>query len=191
VFCAPEEIRVRFKDRPKRGLVSEAANMRPRKGSDPIAYRTNQVIRNLAKRIKSFDAEIRTIDQTLRLLIEAEAPGLVGLHGVGTDTAASLLVAAGDNPDRIHNERSWAHLCGVTPIPASSGKVTRHRLNRGGDRQANAALYRIVLTRMSSHEETRQYVARRRTEGLSTPEIMRCLKRYVARQTYKHLPHMI
>jgi len=191
VFTAPEEIRVRFKDRPKIGLVTEAANMRPRKGSDPIVYTTYLVIRNLARRIKSLDVEVKTIDQTLRLLIETEAPGLVALHGVGTDTAASLLVAAGDNPDRLHNERSWAHLCGVTPIPASSGKVTRHRLNRGGDRQANAALYRIVLTRMSSHPETRTYVARRRDEGLSTPEIMRCLKRYVARQTYKHLPHMI
>ena len=188
VFCAPEEIRVRFKDRPKIGLITEAANMRPRKGSDPITYRTNQVIRNLARRIKSLDAETKTIDQTLRLLIEEKAPGLVALHGVGTDTAASLLVAAGDNPDRLHNERSWAHLCGVTPTPASSGKVTRFRLNRGGDRQANAALYRIVLTRMSSDEETRAYVTKRRAEGLSTPEIMRCLKRYVARQTFKHLP---
>jgi transposase len=191
VFTAPEEIRVRFKDRPKTGLITEAANMRPRKGSDLIAYRTNQVIRSLAKRIQSLNTEIKTIDHTLRLLIKETAPGLVALHGVGTDTAASLLVTAGDNPDRLHNEKSWAHLCGVTPIPASSGKVTRHRLNRGGDRQANSALYRIVLTRMSSHQETRNYVTRRREEGLSTPEIMRCLKRYVARQTYKHLPHMI
>ena len=186
VFTAPEEIRVRFKDRPKAG-VTEAANMRPRKGSDPITYRTNLVIRGLAKPIQGLNTEIKTIDQALRLLIEEKAPGLTALHGVGTDTAASLLVAAGDNPDRLNNERSWAHLCGVTPIPASSGKTTRHRLNRGGDRQANSALYRIVLTRMSSHDETRRYVARRRTEGLSTPEIMRCLKRYVARQTFKHL----
>ena len=187
VFCAPEPIRVRFKDRYKTGLVSEAANMRPHKGSDQIVYTTNLVIRGLARRVKSLNTEIKTIDQTLKLLIEATAPSLLELHGVGVDTAASLLVAAGDNPDRLHNERSWAHLCGVTPLPASSGKVTRHRLNRGGDRQANAALYRIVLTRMSSHPETRVYVAKRRTEGLSTPEIMRCLKRYVARQTYKHL----
>jgi transposase len=191
VFTAPEEIRVRFKDRPKTGLVTEAANMRPRPGSDPIIYQTNLVIRGLAKRIQGLNAEIKTIDQTLRLLIKKTAPGLVALHGVGTDTAASLLVAAGDNPERLRSERSWAHLCGVTPIPASSGKVTRHRLNRGGDRQANSALYRIVLTRMSTHDETRRYVARRRTEGLSTSEIMRCLKRYVARQTYKQLPHMI
>ena len=192
VFTAPEEIRVRFKDRPKTGLITEAANMRPRPGSDPITYRTNLVIRNLARRIKSLDAEMRTIDQTLRSLIEETAPSMLELYGVGVDTAATLLATAGDNPDRLHSEGSWAHLCGVTPLPANSGKTTtKFRLNRGGDRQANAALYRIVLTRMSSHPETRAYVARRRTDGLSTPEIMRCLKRYVARQTYKHLPHMI
>ncbi len=132
------------------------------------------------------------IDRMLISLIEETAPSLLELYGTGTDTAASLLVTAGDNPDRLHNERSWARLCGTTPLPANSGKVTtRYRLNRGGDREANAALHRIVLTRMSSHEETRTYVARRRQEGLNTAEIMRCLKRYVARQTYKHLPHMI
>ena len=190
VFTAPEEIRVRFKDRPKTGLITEAANMRPRKGSDPIIYRTNLVIKSLARRIKSLDAEMRTIDQTLRSLIKETAPNMLELYRVGVDTAATLLATAGDNPDRLKSERSWAHLCGVTPLPASSGKTIRHRLNRGGDRQANAALYRIVLTRMSSHEDTRRYVARRRTERLSTPEIMRCLKRYVARQTFKQLPHM-
>jgi transposase len=187
---AVEQIRVRFKDRYKTGLVTEAANMRPNKGSDPIVFTTNMVIRSLAQRIKALNNKIKTIDQTLRLLIEETTPSLLTLHGVGIDTAASLLVAAGDNPDRFHSERSWAHLCGTTPLPASSDKVTRHRLNRGGDRQANAALYRIVLTRMSSHPETRTYVTRRKAEGLSTPEIMRCLKRYVARQTYKHLLHM-
>ena len=187
VFTAPESIRVRFKDRYKTGLISEAANMRPHKGSDPIIFTTNLMIRNLARRIQGLNAEIKQIDRMLTDLIVGTAPSLLALHGVGVDTAASLLVAAGDNPDRISSERSWAHPCGVTPLQASSGKTTRHRLNRGGDRNANAALYRIVLTRMSSDEKTRQYVARRRTEGLNTPEIMRCLKRYVARQTYKHL----
>ena len=187
VFTAPEPIRVRFKDRYKTGLVTEAANMRPRKGSDSIIYTTNLVIRSLARRIKALNNEIKTVDRMLAALIENTAPSLLDLHGIGVDTAASLLVTAGDNPDRLHNERSWAHLCGVTPIPASSGKVTRYRLNRGGDRQANAALHRIVLTPMSSHPETRTYVARRRSEGMTTPEIMRCLKRYVARQTFKHL----
>ncbi len=191
VFTAPEEIRVRFKDRPKRGLVTETANMRPHKGTDPITYRTNLVIRSLARRIKSLDTEMRTIEQTLRSLIEDTAPTLLEMYRDGVDTAATLLVTAGDNPERIGSEGSWAHLCGVTPLPANSGKTTtRFRLNRGGDRQANAALYRIVLTRMRSHPETSAYVAKRRIDGLSTPEIMRCLKRYVARQTFKKLPHM-
>jgi transposase len=188
VFCAPEPIRVRFKDRYKTGLVTEAANMRPRQGSDPVTYTTNLVIRNLARRIKALNAEMRSIDQTLITLIGDTAPSLFELYGLGPDTAASLLVAAGENSDRLHSERSWAHLCGVAPIPASSGKVTRYRLNRGGDRQANAALYRIVLTRMSSHQQTRAYVTRRQAQGLNTAEIMRCLKRYVARQVYRHLP---
>jgi transposase len=192
VFTAPEEIRVRFKGRYKTGLVTEAANMRPNQGSDPVTFTTNLMIRNLARRVKRLNTEMAEIDRLLTDLLEQSAPGLFELHGLGTDTAASLLVAAGDNPDRLHSEGSWAHLCGTTPLPANSGKVTtRFRLNRGGDRQANAALYRIVLTRMSSDQDTRRYVARRREEGLNTTEIMRCLKRYVARQTFKHLPHMI
>lgn len=189
VFCAPEEIRIRFKDRYKTGLVNEAASMQPRKGSDPLAYTTNLVIRNLARRVKRLNDEMREVDRMLTGLINQTAPSLLELYGLGTDTAASLLVAAGDNPDRLHSEGSWARLCGVAPLPANSGKVNaRFRLNRGGDRQANAALYRIVLTRMSSDEKTRRYVARRRSEGLNSGEIMRCLKRYVARQTFKHLP---
>jgi len=189
VFTAPEEIRVRFKDRYKTSLVSEAANMRPNQGSDPVIYTTYLMIRNLARRIRGLNNEMADIDRMLTDLLKQTAPGLFELHGAGTDTAASLLVTAGDNPDRLGSEGSWAHLCGVTPLPANSGKVTtRFRLNRGGDRQANAALYRIVLTRMAHDPPTRAYVARRRAEGLNTAEIMRCLKRYVARQTYKHLP---
>ena len=188
VFTAPEPIRVRFKDRYKTGLVTEAANMRPRMGSDPVVFTTNVVIRDLARRIEGLNAEMKQIDRSLVALLGDTAPSLLALYGLGPDTAATLLVAAGDNPDRLHNEGSWAHLCGVTPIPASSGKVTRYRLNRGGDRHANSALYRIVLTRMSNHPETRTYMTRRRAEGMGTAEIMRCLKRYVARQVFKHLP---
>jgi transposase len=189
VICGPDEVRVRFKDRYKTGLVSEAAAMRPRKGSDPIVFTTNMVIRGLARRIRDLDDEMRTIDDALGDLVNQTAPSLLECYGVGTVTAATLLVTAGDNPDRLHTERSWAHLCGVAPVPAGSGKTTgRVRLNHGGDRNANAALYQIVLTRMSSDDETRNYVRRRRAEGLSTREIMRCLKRYVARQTFKHLP---
>lgn len=191
VFTAPEPIRTRFKDRYKTGLISEAANMRPPKDSDPVSYTTNVVIRGLARRVRALNTEMADIDEMLTLLIEETAPSLFELYGVGVDTAASLLVTAGDNPQRLSSERSWAHLCGVAPLPANSGKVTnRFRLNRGGDRNANAALYRIVLTRMASDPQTRRYVARRRAEGLNTAEIMRCLKRYVARQTFKHLPQV-
>ena len=188
VFTAPEPIRVRFKDRPQIGLVKEAAAMRPNPASDPVTYTTNLMIRNLARRIRALTREVKEIDGMLRDLVELTAPDLLEVYGVGPDGAATLLVTAGDNPERIRSERSWAHLCGVTPIPASSGKTIRHRLNRGGDRHANSALHRIVLTRMSNHPETRAYVARRRAEGLNSFEIMRCLKRYVARQVFKHLP---
>jgi transposase len=188
VFTGPEQVRSRFKDRYKTGLVSEIAKLRPRTGSDPVLYTTQFTMRGLARRIVMLNTEIKGLDVALTELVNNTAPSLVGLYGVGTDTAATLLVTAGDNPQRLHSERSWAHLCGVTPIPAGSGKTSgRHRLNRGGDRQANAALYRIVLTRMSSDERTRTYVARRRAEGKNTAEIMRCLKRFVARETFKHL----
>ena len=190
IFTSPEEIRSRFKDRPRTGLVTDVAKLRPRKGSDPVTYTTMVTMRGLARRIQHLNSEIKALDGMLTELVIDTAPSLVDLYGVGTDTAATLLVAAGDNPDRLHSERSWAHLCGVCPIPAGSGKTDgRHRLNRGGDRQANAALYRIVLTRMSGDPTTKTYVARRRDEGKNTAEIMRCLKRYVARETYKHIHH--
>ncbi|MEE9176799.1 MAG: transposase [Acidimicrobiia bacterium] len=122
VFTAPEEIRLRYKDRYKTGLVTEAANMRPRKGSDPVTYTTNVVIRNLARRVRRLNTEMAEIDRMLAPLITEAAPELFELYGVGVDTAASLLVTAGDNPERLDSERSWAHLCGVAPLPANSGK---------------------------------------------------------------------
>ena len=127
------------------------------------------------------------LDELIVPLVTARAPALLALHGVGPDTAALLLIAAGDHPERLRSEAAWAHLCAVAPIPASSGKVTRHRLNPGGNREANHALWRIVITRMSNHPVTRVYVERRTAEGLSKTEIIRCLKRYVAREVYRHL----
>jgi transposase len=109
------------------------------------------------------------------------------MYGVGHDVAAKLLVAAGDNPGRLRSEAAFANLCGVAPLQASSGKTIRHRLNRGGNRQANKALYHVVITRMASHPPTKTYVTRRRAEGKSTGEIVRILKRYVAREAFKHL----
>ena len=115
------------------------------------------------------------------------APALVSIFGVGPDTAAALLISAGSNPERIHSEAAFAALCGVSPIPASSGKTNRHRLNRGGDRQANAALYRIVLVRLRHDLRTKEYMDRRTGEGMSKTEVIRCLKRYVAREVFSAL----
>ena len=133
------------------------------------------------------DAQVERLDDLIVPLVTARAPGLLSLYGVGPDTAALLLIAAGDQPERLRSEAAWAHMCAVAPIPASSGKTRRHRLNRGGNREANHALWRIVITRMSAHPATRAYVQRRTAEGLSKKEIIRCLKRYVAREVYPYL----
>lgn len=187
-FTAPDELRERLKGFSRRQLGAEAAALRPRPGSDPVIFATKTALRSLGRRVVALDKEKAALDGQIAELVSATAPGLLALHGVGVDVAAALLVAAGDNPDRLRSEAAWAHLCGVAPIEASSGKVTRYRLNRGGDRQANAALWRIVITRMSSDPRTRTYVARRLEEGRSKPEIVRVLKRYVAREVYRHLP---
>ncbi len=123
----------------------------------------------------------------LKTLISQAAPDLLAVHGVGTDIAGQLLITAGDNPERLKSESSFAALCGVSPLLASSGKTNRHRLNRGGDRAANSALHRVVIVRMKSHPETRTYVERRTAEGLSKREIIRCLKRYVARELLPYI----
>jgi transposase len=120
-------------------------------------------------------------------LVKQARPDLLAIKGVGVETAAQLLSTCGDNPDRLSCEAAFASLCGVSPVPASSGKTTRHRLNRGGDRQANRALYVIAVSRMAHDARTRAYVARRTAEGLSKKEIIRCLKRYIARELYKVL----
>lgn len=124
----------------------------------------------------------------LARITKATAPDLITAHGAGPDTAATLLVSAGDNPHRLGRESAWAALLGSNPIPASSGKTNRHRLNRGGDRQANAALWRIAFVRMRSDPDTRAYIVKRIKDGKSKPEAIRCLKRYIARDLYAKLP---
>jgi transposase len=142
-------------------------------------------MRALARRHQYLGEEIAALNAELDRLTQEAAPDLCALKGVGTDVAGALLVTAGDNPERLRSESSFAHLCGVAPLPASSGKTTgRHRLNRGGNRQANNALWRIVITRLACHQPTKDYVARRTQEGLSKKEIIRCLKRYVAREVF-------
>ncbi len=148
---------------------------------------TKLALRQIARRARALEAEIAELDAELQPLVTAVAPELVARVGVGPDTAGALLVSVGDNRGRIRSEAAMAHLFGAAPIEASSGKVTRHRLDRGGDRQANSALWRIVMTRMSCDPETQAYVERRLKEGRSKAEIMRCLKRYVTREVYAFL----
>ena len=186
VLTGPDDLRTRFAGHTAAGLVSGLASLRPRPG-DVVGYATRIALRELGRRAEFLDGQLERLDELIAPLVAARAPGLLALHGVGPDTAALLLVAAGDHPERLRSEAAWAHLCAAAPIPASSGKVIRHRLNPGGDRQANHALWRIVLTRMSAHPPTLTYVERRTKEGLSKKEIIRCLKRYVAREVYRHL----
>jgi transposase len=187
-FTAPDELRERLKSCSRHHLAAEAAALRPRPGSDAVITATKTALRTLGRRVLALDEEKAAIDELLADLVVATAPGLLGVHGVGVDTAATLLVTAGDNPQRLRCEAAWAHLCGVAPIEASSGKVTRHRLNRGGDRQANSALWNIVITRLRSEPRTQTYMQRRLNEGRSKSEIIRILKRYVAGETYRYLP---
>ena len=188
-FCAPDELRERLDGVSASMLGRTAAELRPGPDDGRILYATATSIRILGRRLVRLEDEITMLEGLLGPLVNETAPSLLALHGVGVDTAASLLVAAGDNPERLRSEAAWAHLCGVAPIEASSGKVTRHRLNRGGDSNANQALWRIALCRMSSDDRTRAYVERRTAEGKSKREIMRCLKRYIAREVYPHIRH--
>ena len=159
---------------------------------DAVGYRdpvvaTKLSLKYLARRILDLNDEIAELDRFIVPLVEELAPSLLELEGVGTENAGAVMVAVGDNPDRLRSEASFAMMCGVCPIPASSGKTQRHRLNRGGNRQANSALHMVVVCRMRTDQRTRAYVARRTQEGLSKREVMRCLKRYVAREIYRVL----
>ena len=187
-FTAPDDLRERLHGVHRDHLGAEAAALRPRAGTDPVVFATKTSLRILGRRILHLDTEIKQLDAQLAELVTATAPELLALRGVGTDTATLLLVAAGDNPERLRSEAAWAHLCGVSPIQASSGKTIRHRLNRSGDRQANHALWRITITRMSCDKATQCYVERRLAEGKTKREIIRNLKRYIAREVYNTLP---
>jgi transposase len=186
-MTADEPIRQRFEGLNPNQLTKAACALKPRQ-TDAVRYATLLTIRTLGQRVRALQLETRDLDAALKPLITATAPGLLGVFGVGYETAARLLIAAGDNPERLRSEAAWARLCGVAPLPASSGKTIRHRLSRGGDRQANSALYRIMVTRISHDQRTRDYIARRLGEGKTMGEIGRILKRYIAREVYKQLP---
>jgi transposase len=168
-------------------LVEKASRLRPGANPSNVEAATKFALRSVARRYQQLSEEISELDEQLDRLVTEVAPELVAVEGVGTDTAASLLIAAGDNPERLRDEAAFAHLCGAAPIPASSGQSVRHRLNRHGNRDANRALYVIAVCRMSRDERTRAYVAKRTAEGKSKKEIIRCLKRYIAREIYRIL----
>jgi transposase len=168
-------------------LVALAARLRPGRGFKDVEATTKFALRSLARRYRALSEEIAELDAQLDRLVAEAAPELVSLAAIGTNHAATLLIVAGDNPERLKNEASFASLCGVSPVEASSGKVVRHRLNRGGSRDANRALHMICVVRMGRDRRTREYVARRTAEGKSKLEIMRCLKRYIAREVYRML----
>ncbi len=183
VVTAPEALRARLRDLVTRRLVEVCAATRPdlTRAADPTVAATI-ALRHLARRHTALTEQITELDALIGPLVAAINPTLLALPGVGPDVAGQLLVTAGENSDRIRSEAAFAMLCGVAPLPASSGRTTRHRLNRGGDRDANCALWRIVITRLATDPRTRAYTARRTAEGLSKPEIIRCLKRYIARE---------
>ena len=160
------------------------ARWRPGQAQTTIAY-AKKTLRHLARRYQALDAEITQLEADIRRLCAQANPALLATEGVGPDTAAVLLVAAGDNPERMRSERSFAALCGASPVQASSGQIVRHRLNRGGNRQANSALWRIATTRMRTDTRTKEYVAKRQAQGKKKREIIRCLKRHIAREIYR------
>jgi transposase len=185
VVTAPEVLRQRLRGLSDKQLLATCVRLRPDPARlhDPVEA-TKHALRALAQRHAQLTTEIAALDVHLAALVQRINPALLELNGVGVDVAGQLLVTAGGNPDRIHTEPKFAMLCGVAPLPASSGRTNRHRLNRGGDRQANAALYRVTLCRLRWDPRTRAYAERRTAEGLSKKEIIRCLKRLIAREIY-------
>ena len=193
LITAPEELREKLRSLSRAKLVAATARFRPGENPESLVEVNKFALKSLARRYLQLSEEISALEEQIARLVSKAAPHLLALKGLSTDTAAALLVAAGDNPERLNSEAAFANLCGVAPIPASSGKVVRHRLNRGGNRDANRALYMIAVGRMSWDERTRTYVAKRTAEGKSKPEIIRCLKRFIAREVYRVLtapPHM-
>ncbi len=188
IVTAPDELRARLRGLAVKDLITTCANLRPdRADAATPATATTIALRSLARRHQQLTTEIADLDELLEPLVAAINPGLLAANGVGADVAGQLLVTAGENHDRLTSEAAFAMLCGAAPIPASSGKTNRHRLNRGGDRQANKALYRVALCRLRWDTRTRAYMERRTKDGLSKKEIIRCLKRYIARELYQFI----
>ncbi len=184
IVTAPAELREQLQPLGDKELLEQCRQLRYESMSDPVDA-ARYTLRALADRHHTLDLEARLHERVLATLTDRAAPLLTSLFGVGDDSAAELLLVVGDNPVRIRSDAALAKLCGACPLPASSGKTTRHRLNRGGHRQANAALHRILVVRMRFHEPTIAYAARRTAEGKTKREILRCLKRLLIREIYQ------
>ena len=186
VLTAPISLREALDPLSTHDRAVACSRMRPTGQNDPVQI-IKKALRSLGQRVATLTAEIESLDPQIAVLCAQINPALLGAHGVGPEVAATLLVVAGDNPERLHSEAAFAALCGVSPIEASSGRTTRHRLNRGGNRQANNALWRIALVRMASDQRTKDYVAKRTREGKTKKEIIRCLQRHIAREIHRLL----
>lgn len=184
---APVTLREKYRGRTSLRLIRALAVARPTMYADPGCRGVLTALKALAQRHQHLTDEINALEHDLDTLVRHTAPHLLQLHGVGVATAAQLLITAGGNPERLTGEASFAALCGTAPVPASSGKTTRHRLSRGGDRRANHALHTIAVVRMGSHMRTREFVQQQRDRGRSNPEILRILKRAIARELFKQL----
>jgi transposase len=185
IVCAPDELRETLRKLTRMQLIRTLAAWRP----DLANYRTvvsayRITLKSLGRRYLELHDEIADLDTLIVSIVDELAPALVGRNSIGHGCAAQLLLTAGDNPQRLLSEASFAALCGVSPVPASSGKITRHRLNRGGDRAANSALHIIAIGRLRTEPRTKAYVAKRIAEGHSKLEAIRCLKRYIAREVF-------
>ncbi|KOG54108.1 transposase [Streptomyces virginiae] len=185
LVSAPGTIRDRYRALRGKTLIDALARLRPH--GDPVHTAVLTALKSLARRIQALTAEHAELTAALDSVVSTHNPGLRAAYGVGPDTAAQLLITAGGNADRLRTEASFAALCGVAPVPASSGKTNRHRLSRGGDRAANAALYRIALVRMASDQRTREYAARQTAAGRTKKEVIRLLKRAIAREVFRYL----
>jgi transposase len=185
IVCAPDELREALRKLTRMQLIRTLAAWRP----DLSDYRNvvsayRITLKSLGRRYLELHDEIADLDAMIGSIVDELAPALVARNSIEHESAAQLLLTAGDNSERLRSEASFAALCGVSPVPASSGKVTRHRLNRGGDRAANSALHIIAIGRLRTDPRTQTYVARRIAEGHSKLEAIRCLKRYIAREVF-------